>query len=234
MLMLTPQFSQKKARHAACPIGRSAFTTTRTIVSSAPSATHQRAPMLPQTCTRALAPPLPSTAARASTVTRSRPPALPSSSSSSASKASGLWWSPPHRRRCRCPPAAGLFGGLFGGGSQSQQSGLEEEEGLVTDEGGEMVALDASSSTSLDGSQEEPFGPLVRDLSGLRFWSWVPAQHDACLSPGRQCPTCTFTSVLSMPPWRRRCWRWASHSRNSSGCGAWCTRTWRGAWSRFV
>ena len=71
--------------------------------------------------------------------------------------------------------AAGPFGGLFGGGSSSSSSDTdsssrtssssssgsspeeEEEEG----EGAEMVQLDASSSGSLDGSSEEPFGELA-------------------------------------------------------------------------
>lgn len=74
------------------------------------------------------------------------------------------WLAVDRRRnsRCRHRAAAGLFGGLFGG-SGSNGSGSEEElEPLETDEGGLMVALDASSSGSLDGSSEEPFGPLVR------------------------------------------------------------------------
>ena len=66
------------------------------------------------------------------------------------------------RRQCRHRTAAGLFGGLFGGGSSSGSGNDEELQPLENDEGGLMVALDANSSGSLDGSSEEPFGPLVR------------------------------------------------------------------------
>ncbi|KAI7836364.1 hypothetical protein COHA_009757 [Chlorella ohadii] len=65
------------------------------------------------------------------------------------------------RRQCRHRTAAGLFGGLFGGGSSSGSGNDEELQPLENDEGGLMVALDANSSGSLDGSSEEPFGPLA-------------------------------------------------------------------------
>ncbi len=66
------------------------------------------------------------------------------------------------RRQCHHRAAAGLFGGLFGSGGSSGSGNDEQLEPLENDEGGLMVALDANSSGSLDGSSEEPFGPLVR------------------------------------------------------------------------
>lgn len=88
------------------------------------------------------------------------------------------------RRRCTHRAAAGLFGGLFGGASGSEPD--EQLEPLETDEGGLMVALDASSSGSLDGSSEEPFGPLVR-------WGCVessvhrPLAGTSCGKPSATC-----------------------------------------------
>ncbi len=65
------------------------------------------------------------------------------------------------------PPRSGLFGGLFGSGAGSSSSSSssntadEEQAFLEDEEGGKMVALDASSAGSLDGSSEEAFGPLA-------------------------------------------------------------------------
>lgn len=69
-------------------------------------------------------------------------------------------WRPSAPRRLP-PPRAGLFGGLFGSGESSSGSNAGEEAFLEDEEGGKMVALDASSAGSLDGSSEEAFGPLV-------------------------------------------------------------------------
>ncbi|KAL4420278.1 hypothetical protein ABPG77_005618 [Micractinium sp. CCAP 211/92] len=63
------------------------------------------------------------------------------------------------------PPRSGLFGGLFGSGAGSSSSSSntadEEQAFLEDEEGGKMVALDASSAGSLDGSSEEAFGPMA-------------------------------------------------------------------------
>ncbi|EFN52856.1 hypothetical protein CHLNCDRAFT_138333 [Chlorella variabilis] len=78
------------------------------------------------------------------------------------------WWRQAQWRRPVPVAAAGPFGSLFGGRSGSRGSQrrrqvqaapqpFEEEE----EEGAKMMPLDASSSGSLDGSSEAPFGPLA-------------------------------------------------------------------------
>ncbi|KAL4439987.1 hypothetical protein ABPG75_002988 [Micractinium tetrahymenae] len=50
---------------------------------------------------------------------------------------------------------------MFGNSSSSGSGASEDEQALLGDEDGKMVTLDAGSSGSLDGTSEEPFGPLA-------------------------------------------------------------------------
>lgn len=210
-------------------------------------------PMAQATVARALRPPC----CLAAPTTRSQTP-----SHAHLRLAGGApWLAADRRRRRRCGhrAAAGLFGGLFGGSGSSDSGSEEELEPLETDEGGLMVALDASSSGSLDGSSEEPFGPLVRggSVGGReRRHIWVvglpgPSCHSivhtthlfdcaislrpelrAALPPRTSRRSRAIQALPARPALRRRCWQWALRRTSLSGCGCCCTRRWRRRWSR--
>jgi hypothetical protein len=151
--------------------------------------------------------------------------------------------------------AAGPFGGLFGAGQSSGGSGSGSGSGqwqqqqpdfLDGDEGGKMLQLDANSSGSLDGSGEEPFGPLVRLLPHQLLCpaaSLLGSTLLACLQPSA---VARYLAVASLehpnphPPTHklmcgnssRLFWLSASWSMSLGGCGGCCMRTWMQRWCR--